>query len=344
MLQTGIVLDARYQDHNPGPGHPERADRIGTLLSRFASYERAGLKRFPPRRATPEELALVHDTSLIGQVAASAGLEAAAFDADTRVSAQSYETARLATGGLLTLLDAVMEREVDNGFALVRPPGHHAERNRAMGFCLFNSVAIGAQYLRERFGLSRILVMDWDLHHGNGTQHSFYDDPGVLYLSTHQYPYYPGTGAAEEAGRGSGEGYTVNLPLSAGWGDAAIVSLFEEVIDPICRQFQPEFVLISAGFDAHARDPLGGLTVTAEGFTALARILLRVARDQAQGRCAAILEGGYDLEGLETSVVYVLDEMGGDRLGSPLPTYERQGLLPNVRAVQRRYWELPAAG
>ena len=234
MLQTGIVLDARYQDHNPGPGHPERAERIGALLSRFASYERDGLKRFDPRRATHEEIALVHDTSLIGQVAASAGLEAAAFDADTRVSAQSYETALLATGGLLTLLDAVMEREVDNGFALVRPPGHHAERNRAMGFCLFNSVAVGAQYLRERFGLSRILVMDWDLHHGNGTQHSFYDDPGVLYLSTHQYPYYPGTGAAEEAGQGSGAGYTVNLPLSAGWGDAAIVPLFEEVIDPIC--------------------------------------------------------------------------------------------------------------
>ena len=342
MLQTGIVLDARYQDHNPGQGHPERAERIGTLLSRFASYKRDGLKRFDPRHATHEEIALVHDTSLIGRVAASAGLEAAAFDADTRVSAQSYETALLATGGLLTILDAVMEREVDNGFALVRPPGHHAERNRAMGFCLFNSVAVGAQYLRERFGLSRILVMDWDLHHGNGTQHSFYDDPGVLYLSTHQYPYYPGTGAAEEAGQGSGEGYTVNLPLSAGWGDVAIVPLFEEVIDPICRQFQPEFVLISAGFDAHARDPLGGLTVTAEGFTALARILLRVARDHAQGRCAAILEGGYDLEGLETSVIHVLDEMGGDRLGHPLPTYERQGLLPNVRAVQQRYWELPA--
>ena len=267
MLQTGIVLDARYQDHNPGQGHPERTERIGTLLSRFASYKRDGLKRFDPRHATHEELALVHDTSLIGRVAASAGLEAAAFDADTRVSAQSYETALLATGGLLTILDAVMEREVDNGFALVRPPGHHAERNRAMGFCLFNSVAVGAQYLRERFGLSRILVMDWDLHHGNGTQHSFYDDPGVLYLSTHQYPYYPGTGAAEEAGQGSGEGYTVNLPLSAGWGDVAIVPLFEEVIDPICRQFQPEFVLISAGFDAHARDPLGGLTVTEEGFT-----------------------------------------------------------------------------
>ncbi len=341
MLRTGIVLDSRSQNHNPGQGHPERAERIGTLLSRFVSYQRVGLKLFEPRPATHEEVALIHDTSLISQVAASAGQASAAFDADTRVSAQSYETALLATGGLLTLLDAVMERDVDNGFALVRPPGHHAERNRAMGFCLFNSIAIGAQYLRERFGLSRILIMDWDLHHGNGTQHSFYDDPGVLYVSTHQYPYYPGTGAAEEAGQGSGEGYTVNLPLTAGWGNAAFQPLFEDVLDPICRQFEPEFVLISAGFDAHVRDPLGGLTVTKEGFRALARILLRIARDHAQGRFVAILEGGYDLEALETSVIHVLDEMGGENIDQSLPEYERQGLLPNVRAVQQRHWELP---
>ena len=342
MLRTGIVLDSRYQDHDPGHGHPERAERIGTLLSRFESYRRDGLQRLSPRRATHEEVALVHDTSLIGQVAASAGLEAAAFDADTRVSAQSYDTALLATGGLLTILDAVMEREVDNGFALVRPPGHHAERNRAMGFCLFNSVAVGAQYLRNRFGLSRILIMDWDLHHGNGTQHSFYDDPGVLYVSTHQYPYYPGTGAAEEVGHGSGEGFTLNLPLTTGLGNAAFQPLFEDVIDPICRQFDPEFVLISAGFDAHVRDPLGGLSVTEEGFRALARILLRIARDHANGRCAAILEGGYDLEGLETSVLHVLDEMGGEGLDQPLSEYERSGLLPHVRSIQQRYWELPA--
>jgi len=341
MLRTGVVLDSRYQHHNPGQGHPERAERISTLLNRFVSYQRDGLKLLDPRLATHDEVALVHDTSLINQVAASAGRASAVFDADTQVSAQSYQTALLATGGLLTLLDAVMEREVDNGFALVRPPGHHAERNRAMGFCLFNSIAIGAQYLRERFGLSRILIMDWDLHHGNGTQHSFYDDPGVLYVSTHQYPYYPGTGAAEEAGQGSGEGYTVNLPLTAGWGNAVFQPLFEDVLDPICRQFEPEFVLISAGFDAHVRDPLGGLTVTEEGFSAFTRILLRIARDHAQGRFAAILEGGYDLEGLETSVIHMLDEMGGGNIDLSLPEYERQGLLANVRAVQQRHWELP---
>jgi len=341
MLRTGIVIDTRYQDHYTGRNHPERPGRIGALLSLVENYQRPGTKRFDPRLATPEEIALIHDPAHIGRVAATAEKDYFAFDADTPVSNQSYATALLATGGLLTVLEAIMTREVDNGFALVRPPGHHAERNRAMGFCLFNSAAIGAQFLREQFGLKRILVMDWDLHHGNGTQHSFYDDPGVLYVSTHQYPYYPGTGAAEEVGRGQGEGQTVNLPIPAGWGDTEYQELFQGVIEPVCRQFNPEFVLISAGFDAHTRDPLGGLEVTEEGFGIMARILLRVARDHAQGRCAAILEGGYDLDGLQKSVVHVLDEMGGETLTQALPQIEPRGLLPRVKAVQRQYWELP---
>jgi acetoin utilization deacetylase AcuC-like enzyme len=341
MLRTGIVVDARYQDHYTGRNHPERPARIGTLLKLVEEYQRPGVKRFEPRPATLEEIALVHDPAHIGLVAATAEKNYFAFDADTPASAQSYATALLATGGLLTVLEAIMTRDVDNGFALVRPPGHHAERNRAMGFCLFNSAAIGAQYLRERFGLKRILVMDWDVHHGNGTQHGFYDDPGILYVSTHQYPYYPGTGAAEEAGQGQGEGYTVNLPIPAGWGDVEYQELFQGVVDPICRQFDPQFVLISAGFDAHTRDPLGGMEVTEAGFAAMARILLRIARDHAQGRCAAILEGGYDLEGLQKSVVRVLDEMAGEMLTNVLPQIEPRGLLPRVRAVQRRHWELP---
>jgi acetoin utilization deacetylase AcuC-like enzyme len=341
MLRTGIVIDSRYQDHYTGKNHPERPARIGTLLNLVESYQRPGLKRFEPRLATPQEIALIHETSHVDRVAATAQHERFAFDADTPVSAQSYTTARLATGGLLTILEAVMTRDIDNGFALVRPPGHHAERNRAMGFCLFNSAAIGAAYLRKQFGLKRILVMDWDLHHGNGTQHSFYDDPSVLYVSTHQYPYYPGTGAAEEAGQGLGEGYTVNLPIPAGWGNTEYLELFQTVVDPICRQFEPEFVLISAGFDAHARDPLGGMTVTEEGFELMARILLRVARDHAQGRCAAILEGGYDLEGLQRSTTRVLDEMSGELLNAPLPSLNRHGLLPRVWEVQQRYWEKP---
>ena len=340
MLRTGIIVDTRYQEHDPGRHHPERPARIGTLLSSLETYQRAGLRRLDPRPASPEEIALIHDTAHIGRVAATAGHEHYAFDADTHVSALSYETACLATGGLLKIIEAVMEREVDNGFALVRPPGHHAERNRAMGFCLFNSAAIGAQYLREKFGLKRVLVMDWDLHHGNGTQHCFYNDPGVLYVSTHQYPYYPGTGAAEDVGQGSGAGYTVNLPVPAGWGDTEYRHLCQKIVEPICRQFEPEFVLISAGFDAHVRDPLGGLSMTEEGFGGLARSLLRVARDHCQGRCAALLEGGYDLEGLEKSVLRVLNEMDGQQLDIALPETDSRPLLPQVRAVQQSYWEL----
>jgi acetoin utilization deacetylase AcuC-like enzyme len=341
MLRTGIVLDARYREHDTGRNHPERPARITTLLSRLEEHQRPNIKRFVPRPATPQEVGLIHNSTHVDRVAATAEKSYFAFDADTPVSGQSYETALLATGGLLTILEAIMTRDIDNGFALVRPPGHHAERDRAMGFCLFNSAAIGAQYLRERFGLKRILIMDWDVHHGNGTQHSFYDDRGVLYLSTHQYPYYPGTGAAEDVGRGRGEGFTVNLPLPPGWGDAEYQELFQFVIDPVCRQYDPEFVLISAGFDAHARDPLGGMEVTEEGFGSMARVLLRLARDHAQGRCAAVLEGGYDLEGLQRSVVRVLDEMGGERLSAALPALTPRGLLPRVRTVQRQYWELP---
>jgi acetoin utilization deacetylase AcuC-like enzyme len=341
MLRTGIVLDSRYQEHYTGRTHPERPERITTLLGPIEHIQRSGLKRLPPRLATPEEITLIHDSSHVGRVAATAQQERFSFDADTPVSAQSYATAMLATGGLLTLIDAVMEREIDNGFALVRPPGHHAERNRPMGFCLFNSAAIGAQYLRERFGLTRVLVMDWDVHHGNGTQHSFYDDPGVLYVSTHQYPYYPGTGALDEVGQGQGEGYTLNLPLSAGCGDAEYQEVFEFVIDPICRQFNPEFVLISAGFDAHVRDPLGGMEVTEAGFGIMARILLRVAQEKAQGRCVALLEGGYDLEGLQKSVLRVIDEMGGENLTENVSSYTPRGITSPVRKVHDRYWELP---
>jgi acetoin utilization deacetylase AcuC-like enzyme len=341
MLRTGIVLDSRYQEHYTGRTHPERPERITTLLGPIEHIQRSGLKRLPPRLATPEEITLIHDSSHVGRVAATAQQERFSFDADTPVSAQSYATAMLATGGLLTLIDAVMEREIDNGFALVRPPGHHAERNRPMGFCLFNSAAIGAQYLRERFGLTRVLVMDWDVHHGNGTQHSFYDDSGVLYVSTHQYPFYPGTGALDEVGQGQGEGYTLNLPLSAGCGDAEYQEVFEFVIDPICRQFNPEFVLISAGFDAHVRDPLGGMEVTEAGFGIMARILLRVAQEKAQGRCVALLEGGYDLEGLQKSVLRVIDEMGGENLTENVSSYTPRGITSPVRKVHDRYWELP---
>jgi len=342
MLRTGLVIDPRYQEHHAGAGHPERAARIEILLAVLDEFRRPEIERLDPRPATVEEIALVHDRAHIARVDATAKRSFFAFDPDTWVSSRSAATARLATGGLLTLVDAIMAGEVNNGFALVRPPGHHAEFDRALGFCLFNNVAIAARYLREKHRLARVLIFDWDVHHGNGTQHSFAADPTVLYVSFHQYPFYPGTGAVGEVGDGPGEGYTVNLPLPAGSGDQEYRHLFAQVVDPICRQFDPEFVLISAGFDAHLRDPIGSMRLTADSFGWFTRMLLRLAADCAQGRCAAVLEGGYDLEALGRSVLRVLDDMAGTQLAEPLPALGAPpDLLPRVQAVQRRYWELP---
>ncbi len=342
MAQTGVVIDRRYLEHDTGPGHPERPERIATLLALLTAAE-ADIMPVAARAASGDELALVHDGAYVEEVAATQRKAYFAFDADTPTSPQSYDTARLAAGGLLALLDEIMGGTVDDGFAFVRPPGHHAERHRAMGFCLFNNVAVGAAYLRHRYGLQRVLIMDWDVHHGNGTQHIFEDDPRLLYISTHQYPYYPGTGAVEEVGYGDGEGYTVNLPFPAGFGDAEYGEAFTRIVEPIARQYAPQFVLISAGFDAHARDPLGGMQVTEGGFKAMARSLLAVARECASGRCAAILEGGYDLTAIRDSASEVLQELrqtSGAELAAPTEPSRAAALLERIREVQGRYWKL----
>ena len=311
------------------------------LRALLGDYRRAGLVPVAPRSATDDEIGLNHEPAHIAQVAATAGRPFFAFDADTPVCARSAETARLAAGGVLSLLDAIVAGEAENGFAFVRPPGHHAEADRAMGFCLFNNVAIGARYLRTRHGVGRILIVDWDVHHGNGTQHSFWDDPDVLYVSTHQFPFYPGTGAAREVGTAAAAGRTVNVPLPAGCGDDEYVAAFTELIAPIARQFAPAFVLISAGFDAHRRDPLAGMEVTENGFRAMARVLLGVAEEQAEGRIAAILEGGYDMTALRAAVPAVLDELAGTTLATPLARpMARAAVLEPARAAQRPYWEL----
>jgi len=342
MVRTGLVIDPRYQEHDTGYGHPERAERIAALLPAVDPQAR-GLTPIAARLATGDELALVHDGAYVEEVAATEHERPwFAFDADTPTCPRSYATARLAAGGLLALLDAIMRGEVDNGFAFVRPPGHHAERRRAMGFCLFNNVAVGAEYLRRQHGLRRVLIMDWDLHHGNGTQHMFEDDPGVLYVSTHQYPYYPGTGAADEVGRGEGEGFTTNLPFPAGCGDAEYMDAFRRVVVPIAHQFAPEFVLISAGFDAHRRDPLGGMLVTETGFRAMTGALLDVAREHAGGRCAAILEGGYDLQAIRDSASDVLSELQGRAAAVPpidAPT-RIDAFVERVKRAQSPYWKL----
>lgn len=224
------------------------------------------------------------------------------LDGDTPMSPNSYRAALQAVGGTLAAIDAVMEGRVANAFCAVRPPGHHAEPNRAMGFCLFNNVAVGARYVQQRYGLARVLILDWDVHHGNGTQAAFYDDPTVLYVSLHQYPWYPGTGSAEEAGAGPGEGYTMNLPMAAGRGDDEYLKAFDVRIGPAVRNFAPNFVLISAGFDAHRDDPLAMMAVTEFGYRGMTEAVTNWAAATANGRVVSCLEGGYNLSALANSV------------------------------------------
>jgi len=312
MTKVGIVKDERYLLHDMGY-HPESPDRLRVIYKMLGEKELEGLfLEIPPRGAKREEIETIHEPSYIDQVAATAGKPHVRLDPDTSTCPASYEAALWAVGGLLEAIDAVMEGRTESTFALVRPPGHHAEKARAMGFCLFNNVAIAARYAQKRHGLDRILIVDWDLHHGNGTQNAFYDGKEVLYFSTHQYPFYPGTGAANEFGRSEGEGYTVNIPLSMGCGDSEYAHIFNHILKPIALAYQPQIILVSAGFDIHFRDPLGSMRVTANGFARLMNILKDIARSACSGRIAVTLEGGYDLTALSESVRAVLLEMKAD--------------------------------
>jgi len=337
---TAIVFDSRMLAHDPGRGHPERPERLRVLLDHL---DRArDLVPLGARLATEEEIALVHAPGHIERAAASAGQSRVVFDPDTATSAGSYEAARLAAGSLLTVCDAVLAGEVRNGFALVRPPGHHAEYDRAMGFCLFNNVALAAAWLRAR-GLRRVAIVDWDLHHGNGTQHLFEDDPDVLYVSAHQFPCYPGTGAVEEVGCGAGAGRTLNLPFPPGFGDEEYVRAFDEVVLPVCRAFAPDFVLVSAGFDCDARDPLGQMRVSPAGFARMADACRALAEETAGGRIAAVLEGGYDLSAIVEGVDEVLAALRGEARTLPLATGDARRadrVLARVRAAHAPYWAL----
>lgn len=315
MSKTGIVKDLRYLEHVTSEHHPENHHRLEVIYGMLDEEGMAEKFRgISPRFATEKEIELVHSPDYISRVAATANKPYTMLDPDTHTSPRSYDAARLAVGGILESIDNVIDGKVDNSFALVRPPGHHAEFDRGMGFCLFNNVAIGARYAIQKYSLDRILIVDWDLHHGNGTQNAFYGDHGVLYFSTHQFPYYPGTGNFNETGTGDGRGFTVNVPLPGGQGDEDYVQIFERVLVPISLQFKPRLILVSAGFDIYFRDPLGGMNVTPEGFARLARLLLEIADQSCQGRIVFALEGGYNLEGLKESVKAVLMELRGESI------------------------------
>jgi acetoin utilization deacetylase AcuC-like enzyme len=347
MAKTGIVADPRYLEHQPAYPHPENPDRLVAAVRRLREtglLERA--VAVAPRMASPEEILLNHEEALLARIERTARHRAEQIDPDTYTCSRSYEIARLAAGGVLELVDRVQRGDLDNGFALVRPPGHHAETARAMGFCLFNNVAIAAAHAIRNHGLSRVLAIDWDVHHGNGTQESFYRDPRVLYFSSHRYPFYPGTGDVDEVGAGDGRGFTVNAPLHGGMGDGEIVPAFRDVLAPIAEEYAPELVLVSAGFDAHRLDPLGGMRVTAEGFAELTRIVREVARRTAGGKLVLALEGGYSYEGLAESIEAVTRVLledppaDGERRRPAIRDSPQGGELARyVRHAQRDYWK-----
>ena len=308
---TGILWEPQFLEHQTGEGHPERPARLTAIWEMLQADPvlMKSLQRIHPRPATTEEIALVHDRAHIDHVAQTSGRPAIFFDMDTPASAHSWEAAQLAVGAVLTAVDELVAGRQKNIFAFVRPPGHHAERARAMGFCLFNNVAIAAEYAIQKHHLKKVLIVDYDVHHGNGTQHTFYNRPDVFYVSTHRYPFYPGTGAADEEGMGAGKGYTLNIPFSGGQGDEELGKAFETRIIPVARDYAPDLVIVSAGFDAHRLDPLGGMEVTDAGFAQISKLLLDVAGRSCGGKILFVLEGGYSLQGLQDSIRAVLQGM-----------------------------------
>lgn len=308
-MATGFIYHPDYLLHNASISHPERPDRLRAIVARLQESGLWGkLHHIQPEPAERQWIELAHSAEHINMVEDAAESAPAYLDPDTHVSRESFDVALLAVGGGLAACDAAMEGRCRNAFAAVRPPGHHAETSAAMGFCLFNNVAIAARYLQQFHGLERVAILDWDVHHGNGTQHILEADPSILYISIHQHPLYPGTGLREEQGVGSGIGATLNIPLPGGCGDSEYAVAFNE-IEEVVSQFQPEFLLISAGFDAHHRDPLASMRLTADGFRQMTKRALHLANQHCSNRLVMLLEGGYDLIGLSASVEACLEEM-----------------------------------
>ncbi len=326
-MTTGYVYDPLYLAHNL-PGHPEHAGRLQRIMT--VLEERGMLSRLTaiaPRPATVEELQRVHTRGHIDNVRSMSERGGGHLDPDTYVNASSYQAACVAAGGLLAAVEALLDGRIDNGFALLRPPGHHALSNRAMGFCLFNNVAVAARHALTLAGVERVWIADFDVHHGNGTQAMFERDPDVYYFSTHQYPFYPGSGHWQEVGGGAGAGTVLDVPLPAGAGDAGMGRVYAELVWPLVRRFRPALILVSAGYDAHWQDPLAAMQLSLAGYAALADELVEMARQLCGGRILFVLEGGYHLDVLAYGVLntfYALlgdptrvDPLGAARRGEP---------------------------
>jgi acetoin utilization deacetylase AcuC-like enzyme len=345
MTATGVVWSPAFLAHVTDEGHPEHPRRLHRLYQDLQDPAVNGrFTSIHPPAATDEEILLVHSPAYLGQVKATATVESAALSADTLTCDRSYQVAAMAVGGTIEAARQVVAGTLSHALVLARPPGHHAERNRAMGYCIFNNVAIGAMAARTEMGLGRVMVVDWDLHHGNGTQHMFERDPSVFFFSSHQFPHYPGTGHLTETGMGPGEGTTMNVPLRRGWGDGEYAALYQRLLIPVARAFKPELILVSAGFDIHADDPLGGMKVTPAGFAGLTRLLLDVARQTCSGRVVFCLEGGYNADALADSALAMIDELTGrtttdvDAMASRADPGRLNATVDRCIHTHRRFW------
>ena len=301
--KTGLIYHKTYLEHEPGAFHPESPARLISIMEYLSEIQLIDkLELISPSPAEHQWISTIHTDEYINFIKYSCAHKNFQLDADTIICQNSYDVACLAVGGVLNAADAIMSGKIENAFCAVRPPGHHAECNRAMGFCIFNNVAIVAKYLQEKYGLTKILIIDWDVHHGNGTQNSFYQDSSVFYFSIHQFPFYPGTGRIEETGDEEGLGYNLNIPVKAGNGDEKYIKIFKNQLLPVVYMFKPDFILISTGFDAHYQDPLSAMQVTDEGFKKMTEIICEIADIFCNGRIISILEGGYNLQTLPKSI------------------------------------------
>jgi acetoin utilization deacetylase AcuC-like enzyme len=343
MNRVGLVRDQLFLLHSNGAGHPESPERLRAIDAMLEEFPlRDCLVPLTARDATREELSWIHEVSYIKMVEQTKGRPNTMLDADTSVNEHSYDAAVRAGGGVISCVDAVAYGGFAAAFALVRPPGHHAEAGRAMGFCLFNNIAVASEYAIRRLALERVLIFDWDVHHGNGTMHSFYGTDRVLFLSIHQYPHYPGTGRLDEIGSGSGTGYTVNVPLSPGQGDDDYAAIVERVLKPIALRYRPELILVSAGFDIARGDPLAEMNVSPSGFARMTEVLLAISAVCCPGRLVFVLEGGYDLRALAAGVSAVLSTVTEG--GSPslreggAPSRETEAVIEAVQKTLRPFW------